>query len=146
MIASGQGASFVQIARGALESAGHMRAEPQGTLQLGGQSTVTGVLETLAPHGAEIVGGNLTAVNGTIVPGVWQFDLGSVLKPPMAVSYYANMTASDLDAIVAYLSSGRGVVIHRENCSNVAAFGKQPDKWIPAVWQKDQQRLFAEEP
>lgn len=43
---------------------------------------------------------------------------------------------------MAYLSSGRGIVIHRENCSNVAAFGKQPDKWIPAVWQKDQQRLF----
>ena len=45
-------------------------------------------------------------------------------------------------AIVAYLSSGRGVVIHRENCSNVAAFGKQPDKWIPAIWHKEQQRLF----
>ena len=26
---------------------------------------------------------------------------------------------------------------------NVAAFGKQPDKWIPAVWQKDQQHLFS---
>jgi len=34
-------------------------------------------------------------------------------------------------------------VIHRENCANVAAFSKQPDKWIPAVWQKDQERLFS---
>ena len=30
---------------------------------------------------------------------------GSKLKPPMAVSYYANMTPKDLDAVVAYLRS-----------------------------------------
>ena len=34
-------------------------------------------------------------------------------------------------------------MIHRDSCSNVAAFGKQPDTWIPAVWQKDQQHLFS---
>jgi len=57
----------------------------------------------------------------------------------LVVSYARCCFPIPFDAIVAYLSSGRGVVIHRENCSNVAAFGKQPDKWIPAVWQKDQQ-------
>ena len=70
--------------------------------------------------------------------------------PPLAIAGTEGLIVSyarccfpiPFDAIVAYLSSGRGVVIHRENCSNVAAFGKQPDKWIPAVWQKDQQRLF----
>jgi GTP pyrophosphokinase len=60
----------------------------------------------------------------------------------LVVSYARCCFPIPYDAIVAYLSSGRGIVIHRENCSNVAAFGKQPDKWIPAVWQKDQQRLF----
>ena len=37
------------------------------------------------------------------------------------------------------------IVIHRDGCSNVAAFGKQEEKWIPAVWQKDQppQHLFS---
>ncbi len=60
----------------------------------------------------------------------------------LVVSYARCCFPIPYDAIVAYLSSGRGVVIHRENCSNVAAFGKQPDKWIPAVWQKDQQRIF----
>jgi GTP pyrophosphokinase len=71
-------------------------------------------------------------------------------SPPLAIAGTEGLVVSyarccfpiPFDAIVAYLSSGRGVVIHRENCSNVAAFGKQPDKWIPAVWQKDQQRLF----
>ena len=70
--------------------------------------------------------------------------------PPLAIAGTEGLVVSyarccfpiPFDAIVAYLSSGRGVVIHRENCSNVAAFGKQPDKWIPAIWHKEQQRLF----
>jgi GTP pyrophosphokinase len=63
----------------------------------------------------------------------------------LVVSYARCCFPIPFDAVVAYLSSGRGVVIHRDNCSNVAAFGKQPDKWIPAVWQKDQppQHLFS---
>ena len=60
----------------------------------------------------------------------------------LVVSYARCCFPVPYDAIVAYLSSGRGIVIHRENCANVAAFGKQPDKWIPAVWQKEQQHLF----
>lgn len=71
-------------------------------------------------------------------------------QPPLAIAGTEGLVVSyarccfpiPFDAVVAYLSSGRGIVIHRENCSNVAAFGKQPDKWIPAVWHKDQQRLF----
>ncbi len=46
------------------------------------------------------------------------------------------------DPIMAYLSSGRGVIIHRENCSNLAGFRKQPDKWLPVSWQKNINRLF----
>jgi guanosine-3',5'-bis(diphosphate) 3'-pyrophosphohydrolase len=61
----------------------------------------------------------------------------------LVVSYARCCFPIPFDAIIAYLSSGRGVVIHRDNCSNVAAFGKQSDKWIPAVWQKDQQHLFS---
>jgi guanosine-3',5'-bis(diphosphate) 3'-pyrophosphohydrolase len=72
-------------------------------------------------------------------------------SPPLAIAGTEGLVVSyarccfpiPYDAIVAFLSSGRGIVIHRENCSNVAAFGKQPDKWIPAVWQKEQQRLFS---
>ena len=71
-------------------------------------------------------------------------------SPPLAIAGTEGLVVSyarccfpiPYDAIVAYLSSGRGVVVHRDNCSNVAAFGKQPDKWISAVWQKDQQRSF----
>ncbi|MSQ91959.1 MAG: bifunctional (p)ppGpp synthetase/guanosine-3',5'-bis(diphosphate) 3'-pyrophosphohydrolase [Gammaproteobacteria bacterium] len=70
--------------------------------------------------------------------------------PPLAIAGTAGLVVSyarccfpiPFDAIVAYLSSGRGIVVHRENCANVAAFSKQPDKWIPAVWHKEQERLF----
>ncbi len=60
----------------------------------------------------------------------------------LVVSYARCCFPIPFDSIVAYLSSGRGIVIHRDNCSNVAAFGKQQDKWIPAVWQKDQKHVF----
>ena len=46
------------------------------------------------------------------------------------------------DPIVAYLSSGRGVVIHRERCANVASFRKQPEKWIPALWKKHSELTY----
>jgi (p)ppGpp synthase/HD superfamily hydrolase len=46
------------------------------------------------------------------------------------------------DPILANLSSGRGVVIHREACGNLASFRKQPDKWISVTWQADIERLF----
>lgn len=49
------------------------------------------------------------------------------------------------DAIMAYLSSGRGVVIHRESCGNLAGFRKQPDKWISVSWERALDRVFSSE-
>jgi RelA/SpoT family (p)ppGpp synthetase len=49
------------------------------------------------------------------------------------------------DPIMAYLSSGRGVVIHRESCGNLAGFRKQPEKWLSVSWQKNLDRLFSSE-
>jgi GTP pyrophosphokinase len=34
------------------------------------------------------------------------------------------------DDVMGYLSSGRGVVIHRNSCGNLINFRKQPEKWI----------------
>ena len=63
----------------------------------------------------------------------------------LVVSYARCCFPIPPDPIVAYLSSGRGVVIHRDNCGNVAGFRKQPEKWIPAVWQKQPNRDFSSE-
>ncbi len=39
------------------------------------------------------------------------------------------------DHIIGHLSTERGIVIHRENCSNVAEFEKAPDKWLEVQWE-----------
>jgi guanosine-3',5'-bis(diphosphate) 3'-pyrophosphohydrolase len=49
------------------------------------------------------------------------------------------------DAIFAFLSTGRGVVIHRENCVNVEDYRKHPEKWLPVTWQPAADRLFSSE-
>ena len=41
------------------------------------------------------------------------------------------------DDVMGYLSSGRGIVIHRNNCGNLSNFRKQPEKWIAVSWEKD---------
>ncbi|MEJ0099009.1 MAG: bifunctional (p)ppGpp synthetase/guanosine-3',5'-bis(diphosphate) 3'-pyrophosphohydrolase [Pseudomonadota bacterium] len=49
------------------------------------------------------------------------------------------------DPIIAYLSAGRGIVIHRETCGNVEDYHKHPEKWQPVAWQKDINRYFSTE-
>ena len=46
------------------------------------------------------------------------------------------------DPIIGYLSSGRGIVIHRNSCGNLAEYRKQPDKWLPVAWKEDVNREF----
>ncbi len=41
------------------------------------------------------------------------------------------------DAIMGHLSSGRGVVIHRNVCHNLANFRKHPEKWVTVNWRSD---------
>ena len=49
------------------------------------------------------------------------------------------------DPIFAFLSTGRGIVVHRETCANVEDYRKQPDKWLPVTWQHKTGRLFLAE-
>src|ERR1700730_13999869 len=47
--------------------------------------------------------------------------------------------------IFAFLSAGRGVVIHRGNCVNVEDYRKHPQNWLPVSWQTAPDRLFSSE-
>jgi len=47
------------------------------------------------------------------------------------------------DDVMGYLSSGRGVVIHRNACNNLSNFRKHSEKWIACNWQKDIDRDFS---
>jgi len=49
------------------------------------------------------------------------------------------------DPILAFLSTGRGIVVHRETCANVDDYRKQPEKWLPVTWQHQPGRLFLAE-
>ena len=47
------------------------------------------------------------------------------------------------DPVIAFLSSGRGVVVHRETCVNVEDYRKHPEKWLPVTWQATPDRVFS---
>lgn len=47
------------------------------------------------------------------------------------------------DPIFAFLSAGRGIVIHRDNCVNVEDYRKHPEKWLPVSWQGTPERTFS---
>jgi len=49
------------------------------------------------------------------------------------------------DPVFAFLSAGRGVVIHRERCVNVEDYRKHPEKWLPVSWRPAPDRLFNSE-
>jgi GTP diphosphokinase / guanosine-3',5'-bis(diphosphate) 3'-diphosphatase len=46
------------------------------------------------------------------------------------------------DAILGFLSAGKGIVIHTDKCPAVAEFRKQPDKWVQVQWADDIDRAF----
>ena len=46
------------------------------------------------------------------------------------------------DDVMGYLSSGRGVVIHRNSCGNLINFRKQPEKWLSVSWEENIDRDF----
>ena len=49
------------------------------------------------------------------------------------------------DAIIGYINAGRGIVIHRDNCRNVANYKKSPEKWIEVEWEPHASADFSAE-
>jgi GTP pyrophosphokinase len=60
----------------------------------------------------------------------------------LLVSYARCCYPIPTDPIIAFLSAGRGIVIHREDCVNVEDYRKHPENWLPVVWEKNTERLF----
>ncbi len=40
------------------------------------------------------------------------------------------------DAIMGYHSAGKGIVVHRMDCANVADYRKSPERWVPVGWDR----------
>jgi RelA/SpoT family (p)ppGpp synthetase len=46
------------------------------------------------------------------------------------------------DPIHGFVTSGRGIVIHRQTCKNIAEFRNHPEKWIQVEWEENIDREF----
>jgi len=46
------------------------------------------------------------------------------------------------DPIVGFVTAGRGIVIHAENCKNLAEYRNRPEKWIDVAWETEVQGEF----
>jgi GTP diphosphokinase / guanosine-3',5'-bis(diphosphate) 3'-diphosphatase len=49
------------------------------------------------------------------------------------------------DEIVGFMSTGRGIVIHRDRCRNLTEYRKQPAKWLPVNWTRGVKADFESE-
>jgi GTP pyrophosphokinase len=73
--------------------------------------------------------------------------------PPLAVAGTEGLLVSYAhccyplphEPILAFLSTGRGIVIHRDGCANVDDYHKHPEKWLPVSWQHKIARQFLAE-
>ena len=91
-------------------------------------------------------------VASRLVP-VSKSDNGSGTPAPLAIAGTEGLLVTyarccfpiPYDPIFAFLSAGRGVVIHRENCVNVEDYRKHPEKWLPVSWQAAPDRMFSSE-
>jgi guanosine-3',5'-bis(diphosphate) 3'-pyrophosphohydrolase len=47
------------------------------------------------------------------------------------------------DEIMGYHTAGKGIVVHRLDCPNVAEYRKSPDRWVPIGWDREVSGDFA---
>ncbi len=72
-------------------------------------------------------------------------DLDAVDQSPLAIKGTEGLVVNFAkccspipgDPIIGYVSSGRGLVIHTENCRNVEEFRDNPEKCVILSWDKD---------
>ncbi len=98
-----------------------------------------GLGERLAPLTARFLAG--VSADGEVEPSAASLVIAGT--EGMVVSYAKCCFPIPGDEVMGYLSSGRGVVIHRNSCGNLINFRKQPEKWISITWEKDIDRQFS---
>jgi guanosine-3',5'-bis(diphosphate) 3'-pyrophosphohydrolase len=124
------------------------RAQMQATLDELGLNNATelfeqlGLGERLAPLVARMLLNQQAVAEG--VEGAEDTPAkGTRPMPPLAIAGTEGMVVTYArccfpipgDEVMGHLSAGRGVVIHRTSCGNLAEFRKQPNKWITITWK-----------
>ena len=90
-------------------------------------------------------------VASRLLPAAGKSEDGAKTPAPLAIAGTEGLLVTyarccfpiPYDPIFAFLSAGRGVVIHRENCVNVEDYRKHPEKWLPVTWQSAPDRMFS---
>jgi GTP diphosphokinase / guanosine-3',5'-bis(diphosphate) 3'-diphosphatase len=115
----------------------------RATLELLGCNNVRELYEQigLGERMAGLVARRLLPEN-TDEPGGKSAPLTIAGTEGMVVTYARCCHPIPGDTIFGYLSAGRGIVIHRDDCGNLAEFRKQPDKWIAVEWERRLKRSF----
>ena len=107
--------------------------EELGSADMGAVYEQLGLGERLAP----VVAGMLAQqIDVEEEAGAQRRPLDIAGTEGLLVSYAGCCRPIPGDDIVGFMSSGRGVVIHRSNCHNVADYRKHPAKWIPVDWRR----------
>jgi len=109
--------------------------------QIGLGERLAPVVATMLQAGAAAGPGHPEAVNAPARPS----PITIAGTEGMVVSYARCCHPIPGDAIMGYLSAGRGVVIHRNVCGNLSEYRKQPHKWIPVNWEPGIERDFSVE-
>jgi len=99
------------------------------------------------------VDGNGAGVSGIDVASGSAAATGAGSGAPLAVAGTEGLLVSYANCchplphepILAFLSTGRGIVIHRAICGNVEDYHKHPEKWLPVSWQHKIARQFLAE-
>ncbi len=60
----------------------------------------------------------------------------------MVISYGKCCYPIPGDEVMGYLTAGKGIVIHRNQCGNLSTFRKQPEKWLAVDWEKNITKNF----
>mgnify|MGYP002630746365 CR=1 FL=1 len=74
-------------------------------------------------------------------------------RSPLAISGTEGMVVSfpkccyplPGDSIIGFLTAGRGIVVHQQQCANVAEYRSAPEKWIDVQWAPSIDREFSAE-
>jgi (p)ppGpp synthase/HD superfamily hydrolase len=85
-----------------------------------------------------------------LIPELSSAEAGKDIKPALAirgtegivVNYARCCRPIPGDPILGFLSAGRGIVVHTEDCPNVAEFRKHPEKWIDVRWEEKIEGVF----
>jgi RelA/SpoT family (p)ppGpp synthetase len=101
-----------------------------------------GLGERLAPVVAQLL---LQDTDTTVDSGSKPSSIIIAGTEGLVVSYGRCCHPLPGDEIMGYLSTGRGVVIHRNICGNLQQYSKHPGKWIAVDWETNIERDFSSE-